>query len=67
MDSETEEMVRQARLHGRLEAYARAMTECSRVEPAGFGLAQRYRNGPEVRTKIEILHLATLQDARKTP
>lgn len=67
MDSETEEMVRQARLQGRLEAYARAMTECSRMEPAGFGLAKRYRSGPEVRTKIEILHLSTLQDARKTP
>jgi len=53
-----------ARLQGRLEAYAKAMTECSRMEPAGFGLAERHRSGPEARKAIDILHLATLQELR---
>jgi hypothetical protein len=48
-----------ARLQGRLEAYAKAMTECSRRNPAG-----RTRNGTEAREAIDILHLATLQELR---
>lgn len=55
-----------ARLQGRLEAYAKAMTECSRMEPAGFGLAERSRSGPEARKAIDMLHLATLQELKST-
>ncbi|MBK8133392.1 MAG: hypothetical protein IPK48_12080 [Gammaproteobacteria bacterium] len=50
-----------ARLQGRLEAYAKAMTECTkpvRRENGGMGS----RDCSEVRTAIDILHLATLQE-----
>lgn len=59
-----ERELHRVRLQGRLEAYAKAMTECSRMEPAGFGLSERSRSGPEARKAIDILHLATLQELR---
>lgn len=51
------ENIAKARLQGRMEAYAKAMRECSGI---GGG-----RDIAEIRTAIDILHLATLQELRR--
>lgn len=56
-----ERELHRARLQGRIEAYAKAMTECGknvRRDNGGMG----GRDCSEIRTAIDILHLATLQE-----
>lgn len=50
-----------ARLQGRLEAYAKAMTKCSTTARRDGGSVGA-RDCSEIRTAIDILHLATLRE-----
>ena len=56
-----ERELHKARLQGRLDAYAKAMTECSKTAQREGGSVGARHCG-EIRTAIEILHLATLQE-----
>ena len=52
-----------ARLQGRLEAFAMAMTECGRNADRGDG-AVGARDCSEIRRAIDILHLDTLRQMK---
>lgn len=62
-DLEYARAMNSCRLQGRLEAFAMAMTECSKTEPRDDGYVGG-RTWIEVRKAIDILHLLTLREIK---
>lgn len=60
---EVERAMDVARLQGRLEAFAMAMTECDKPTRHGDG-SMGGRDCREIRTAIDILHLDTLRQMK---